>query len=118
MISVTLVIAEVQIATNDLSLIESFPSFPVAFFGNIAMNGVLLSLNEYMFFKYLKKVVFKKQLNINHDFVGIWLEITNVVLAFWLAVVHVHGSEFAKHLSPLSTESGLYPSIRYLSKYQ
>ena len=110
---IILAFTEIYVAINDLSLTKTLASFPIGFLGNIAMNGVLLAMNEYLFIKYLKKVVFKKQLAFNHDFVGLWLEITNVVLAFCLAVLHIHGANFAKNSNPFYQYLESLPSIRY-----
>ena len=111
--TVLLVLTETYTAINDLSLLESFVSFPIGFFGNIVINGILLALNEYLFFKYLKKVVFKKQLAFDQDFVGLWLEIANIVIAFWLAVVQVSGAEFAKNSNPYLSDHQSLHRLRY-----
>ena len=111
---IIIMITEIYTAFNDLSLKESYSSFSIGYFFNVAINGILLALNEYVFMKYLKKVVLKKQLAFDHDFVGLWLEITNIVIAFCLAAVHVSGAEFNKNHNPYLSNLGTLPTFRYL----
>ena len=106
-------VTELYVAINDLSLRASLHSFTIGFFFSVANFGILLALNEYVFVKYLKKVVFKKQLSFDHDFVGLWLEITNIVLGFCLAIVHVTGAMYAKNTNLLLWYLGALPNFRY-----
>ena len=68
-------------------------------FVSLAMlgHGALLSLNQIVFFSYIKKIVMKRNLFFNDDFFGIWLELSNLIIAFGLTVVQAHSSRFARN---------------------
>ena len=68
-------------------------------FVSIAMlvHGALLCLNQIVFFSYVKKIVLKRNLFFNDDFFGIWLELSNLIIAFGLTVVQAHSSRFARN---------------------
>ena len=87
------IFAEVYVSIYDLSLEKSLP---IGAIGRVAFIGILLTLNEYLFFKYLKKVVLRKQFPFNDDFIGLWLEITNILVAFCLAGVSTYSAEYVK----------------------
>ena len=88
------VTAEIYALINDLSLQKTLG---IGAMGRIALVGILLTLNEYLFIKYLKKVVIKKQFSFNDDFIGIWLEITNFVIASCLAGVMTYSADYVKY---------------------
>ena len=82
-------------------------------FVSLAMlgHGALLSLNQIVFFSYIKKIVMKRNLFFNDDFFGIWLELSNLIIAFGLTVVQAHSSRFARnHRNELFIND--YPVIR------
>ena len=109
----TIVSTEIYVAINDLSLEKSFP---IGVIGRISILGILLTLNEYLFFKYLKKVVFRKQFGFNDDFIGVWLEITNFVIAFCFGGVFTHGADYVKHYGNpyLAQPDHHYHSLKYV----
>ena len=90
----SVLIAEIYASISDLSLDTTLPIGGV---GRIGEIGILLTLNEFLFIKYIKKVAFRKQLSFNDDFVGIWLEITNFVIAICLAGVMTYGADYVKY---------------------
>ena len=88
------VTSEIYASIYDLSLEKSLPTGVI---GRIASVGVPLTLIEYLFFKYLKKVVYKKQFPFNVDFIGVWLEITNFVIAVCLAFFMTYEADYVKY---------------------
>ena len=79
--------------------------------------GTLLALNEMLFFTYTKKILWKRTPFCDGDFFGTWLELSNLVIAFGLAVVHSHGLNFSKSIvHEFSNDLKSLPNIRYVKK--
>ena len=75
--------------------------------------GSLIVLNEIILWKYLIKVILKRLVAFNHDFIGVWLEITNITISFVFAFTELNGDMFAKHFrDPSVQHSHFYPPIR------
>lgn len=86
----------------------------IGLMANTFVMGVLLNLNEILFFKYLKEIVFRRQLAFNDDFVGVWIKISNLVVSLCLAGVQAHGSNFTRSfIHPHLPYFWTYPTIRY-----
>ena len=83
----------------------------LSYFTQTARLGIALVLNELIFWKYLKQVLFRRILCINNDFIGIWLEITNLVIAAYLTMVQAHGTEFQAEVDPNIVIHFYFPGI-------
>ena len=83
----------------------------MSYFTQTARLGIALVLNELIFWKYLKQVLFRRILCIDNDFIGIWLEITNLVIAAYLTMVQSHGTEFQAEVDPNSFKHFYFPDI-------
>ena len=85
------------------------------FFWLVTGVGLVLNINEIIMWEYLVKTVYKRVPEFNHDLLGVWLEISNIFIAFMLAMVQAHSVNFAKrhkytHLLP--EEIPYHPDIR------
>ena len=106
------VIEELYVAINRYAL-KPTNSFIYGLRCVTVPTGVLLSLNEIIFIKYMRKIVFKRVLAFNDDFIGIWLEISNFVVALGLACVNSYDARFATlHKDILSSTWPYYPVIK------
>ena len=56
--------------------------------------GSFLVLNQIVLWKYVTKKVIKRIPSFNHDFIGVWLEISSLVIALILTEVEAHGIKF------------------------
>ena len=70
----------------------------VGWLGWSSTFGCLITTNEVIFFTYWSKMWLKRVPNYNHDFLGVWLNTTNVTIASYLASLKAFSSiEWAKH---------------------
>ena len=75
--------------------------------------GSLLVLNQIILWKYLTKKIFKRIPSFNHDFIGLWLEISSIVITFILSGAEAHGDMFHKMFNKVYfTFWPFYPKIR------
>ena len=70
---------------------KKFYGFNFIFF----VIGSMIVMFQIIFWKYLTKKVLKRIPAYNHDLIGVWLELSNLVLAFGLAGVEAFGKRFA-----------------------
>ena len=106
------IIEELYVATNGNAL-KPTSSFIYGLRCVTVPTGILLSLNEIIFIKYMRKIVFKRMLAFNDDLIGIWLEVSNFVVALGLACVQSYDSRFAKlNKDPSTSTWPYYPTIK------
>ena len=105
------IIEELYVATNGNAL-KPTSSFIYGLRCVTVPTGTLLSLNEILFIKYMRKIVFKRMLAFNDDLIGTWLEVSNFAVALGLACVQSYDSTFAKLHKPSSSTWPYYPTIK------
>ena len=82
------------------------------FFQVFFVIGSFVVLNQVIFWKYMIKIVLKRLLAFNDDLIGVWLEITNLIVVFYLALVESFGEMFAMYFR--GPYQSTYPPIHVL----
>ena len=82
------------------TLIASMPSFlrvTLSWCRFAGYLGTLLSLMEIIFFLYWTKIWLQRVPSYDHDFLGVWLTICNLIIAAYLAILQAYSqAEWAK----------------------
>ena len=74
---------------------KKFYGFNFMFF----VIGSMIVMYEIVVWKYLTKKVLRRIPYFNHDLIGVWLEISNFIIAFGLAGVEAFGKGFASEFN-------------------
>ena len=89
-------VAIAGILTNDeLNFYLTFIFWFTRCFGLI---GLLICQNEALFIRYLTKIIFKRIIIMNDALIGIWIKLSNIVVALILTVIQSQGVTFQRNL--------------------
>ena len=84
------------------------------YFKTLNRLGFAIVLNELIFWKYLRQKILKRMIAINDDLFGVWLEISNLTIAAYLAILNTNREGFQKEFDPNATYIYSCPDIGIL----